>query len=303
MEKAKVKSNTIKDYLYITVGVFIYVFSWTGFLIPNEVASGGLTGACAIIQMGTGIPVAYSFPVLNAMLIIIASIILGRGFGFRTIYAILLSTVLFKIMPNVDFLVSLPGHPLFIDERILIPIIGGLIEALGIAIIITHGGSTGGTDIVALIINKYWPVSPGRVFLISDFFIIASVLLIPGKTLSDIVFGYMTMVTFSVAVDYFLTGTRSSVKVLIFSEKYSEIADYIIKDMDRGVTALNAVGWYTGNEKKVLLVMVRKSELHEITRAVKTIDPRAFVCVSPASDVYGEGFEEIKTGIQKKKKQ
>ena len=300
----KVIRSVVWDYIVITVGALLYVVAWTSFLIPNGIASGGLTGACTIIEMATRglIPVGWSFPALNALLIIIATLILGKGFGFRTIYAILVSTLLFDVMPKVDVLLSLPGHLLYLDEKILVPVIGGILEAIGIGLILSRGGSTGGTDIFAMIINKFWPVSPGQVYLYFDPFIIASVLLIPGKTFQDMMYGYLAMISFSLVVDYVLLGRKSSVQVLIFSEKFTDIADFIIHEMDRGVTAINAVGWYTQSEKKVLLVLARKSQLHEITKAVKGVDPKAFMSVSPASDVYGEGFEEIKTGIDRKKK-
>lgn len=300
----KVIRSVVWDYIVITVGALLYVVAWTSFLIPNGIASGGLTGACTIIEMATRglIPVGWSFPALNALLIIIATLILGKGFGFRTIYAILVSTLLFDVMPKVDVLLSLPGHLLYLDEKILVPVIGGIVEAIGIGLILSRGGSTGGTDIFAMIINKFWPVSPGQVYLYFDLFIIASVLLIPGKTFQDMMYGYLAMISFSLVVDYVLLGRKSSVQVLIFSEKFTDIADFIIHEMDRGVTAINAVGWYTQSEKKVLLVLARKSQLHEITKAVKGVDPKAFMSVSPASDVYGEGFEEIKTGIDRKKK-
>lgn len=303
MDRIVIRS-VVWDYIIITVGALLYVVAWTSFLIPNGIASGGLTGACTIIEMATRglIPVGWSFPALNALLIIIATLILGKGFGFRTIYAILVSTLLFDVMPKVDVLLSLPGHLLYLDEKILVPVIGGIVEAIGIGLILSRGGSTGGTDIFAMIINKFWPVSPGQVYLYFDLFIIASVLLIPGKTFQDMMYGYLAMISFSLVVDYVLLGRKSSVQVLIFSEKFTDIADFIIHEMDRGVTAINAVGWYTQSEKKVLLVLARKSQLHEITKAVKGVDPKAFMSVSPASDVYGEGFEEIKTGIDRKKK-
>lgn len=294
--------SVLKDYFLITVGVFVYVVAWTSFLIPNGIASGGLTGLCTIIEMGTGVPVAWTYILINALMIIVGSLVLGKGFGFRTIYAILLATVLFRVMPGVDALLSLPDHPLYISEKVLIPIIGGLVEAAGISLIMDHGGSTGGTDILALVVNKFYPVSLGQVFIVFDLVIIASVLLIPGKTLQDMIYGYIAMFTFSFGIDWILTGRKSTVQLLIFSDHYDEIADFIIKVLDRGVTALNAVGWYTKTDRKVLLVLVRRTQLHELKRAVKSVDPKAFMSVTPASGVFGEGFEEIKTGLNRKKK-
>lgn len=298
-------SQIIWDYLLISFGAFLYVIGWTSFLIPNNIASGGLTGACTIIQLATGgaIPVAWSFPVINTVLIVLTTLVMGKGFGFKTIFAIIVSTILFDVMPNVDVLISLEGRPLYISEKVLIPIIGGLVEAVGIGLILERGGSTGGTDLLAVVINKFWPVSPGKVYIFCDLVIIASILLIPGKTFQDMVYGYIAMITFSLMVDFVLLGRKSTVQVMVFSEKYKEIADYIINVLDRGVTALNAVGWYTQSDKKVLLIIVRKSQLHDLTKAVKELDSRAFVSVAPANGVYGEGFEEMKTGIGRKKKQ
>ena len=295
MLSAKHVLYVIWDYILVTFGTVVYCMGWTSFLIPNGIASGGGTGLCTIIYFATGIPVSYSFFVLNALLLIAGFLILGKGFGFKTIYVIILSSVLLEFLPDYEQLV------VHFDNRLLISVVGGLVEAVGIGIILLRGGSSGGTDIAAMIINKYWPVSPGKVYLYSDFFIIASILLIPGKTFEDMIYSYATVLTFSFMVDYVLLGQKSSVQILVFSKKYKEVADHII-EMDRGVTALNSVGWYSGEESKVLLIVARKSQLHQIVSIIKEIDNKAFVSVSTATSVYGEGFEEIKTGLKLKKK-
>ena len=184
----------------------------------------------------------------------------------------------------------------------MIPIVGGLLEAVGVGLIFQRGGSTGGTDIAALVLNKFWPISPGKVYLYSDIFIIASVLLIPGKTFEDMIYGYLSMITFSFMLDFVLLGSKSTVQVLVFTQKYEEMADYMMAKLHRGVTALKAVGWYTKQDKNVLLIVARKSQMPELSKAIKHIDDKAFVSVSPASSVYGEGFDQLKTGIEKKKK-
>ncbi len=272
------------------------MLAWTSFLIPNGIASGGGTGLCTIVYFASNetIPVSVSFFVLNAILLIIGFMALGKAFGFKTIYIIILSTVLFDVFPklgwNVDF-----------DEKFLVAVVGGALEALGIGIVLMKGGSTGGTDIAAMVINKYWPVSPGKVYLYSDIFIIASILLVPGKTIEDMIYGYVVMITFSFMVDFVLLGQKSSVQVLIFSSKYREIADRILT-MNRGVTAIRSMGWYSKADSNVLLVIVRRYELHAVVSIIKSIDQSAFVSVSSASDVYGEGFDEMKTGIDRKNK-
>ena len=287
--------SVLCDYTIVTFGTLLYCLGWTSFLIPGGIASGGGTGLCTIIYFATGIPVAYSFFVLNVILLIIGFLILGKAFGFKTIYVIILSTVLFDVLPKFDFLV------VTFQDRLFTAIIGGMVEAIGIGIVLTRGGSTGGTDILAMVVNKYWPVSPGKVYLFADLFIIASVLLIPDKTVNDMVYGYVTMVTFSFTVDWVLLGNKSTVQIFIISSKYQEIADTIVRDMKRGVTALDSTGWYSGKEGKVLLVMCRKHEYNNIVGMVKMVDPKAFISVSSASGVYGEGFDEVRTGIKLRK--
>ena len=287
--------NTLWDYLVITFGVLLYAFAWADMLIPNGIASGGLTGACAILNFATGIPVHITYVTINGLLLLIGFLVLGKGFGFKTIYAIGLSTVFLDLL-------SVESWNVFFENKLLLVIVAGTIESIGLTFIIERGGSTGGTDIVALIVNKFWPVSLGKVFIAVDVFIIASVLLVPGKTVEDMVYGYVAMIIFSLMVDWVTVGQKSTCKLLVFSDKYAEIADYIINRMDRGVTALDATGWYTGQQKKVLLILVRRRELHELTRVIKNLDPKAFVSVTSASTVYGEGFEEIKTGVNLKLK-
>ena len=121
-------------------------------------------------------------------------------------------------------------------------------------------------------------------------------------SVEDMVYGFVAMFMFSVMVDWVMLGRKSTWQVMVFSDEYKAIADYIINNMNRGVTALNSVGWYTGNDKKVLLIIVRKRELHDLTKLIKAMDPKAFVSVSAASTVYGEGFDEIKTGVNIRKK-
>ena len=186
----------------------------------------------------------------------------------------------------------------------MVAIIGGAMEAVGIGLILLRGGSTGGTDIVAMILNKYWPVSPGKVYLYSDIFIVASLLLIPesqGGGLVNMIYAYVVMLVFSFGVDYVLLGNKSSVQLLVFSKKYQEIADHIIYDVQRGVTALDSMGWYSQQESKVLLIILRKNQMSEVIKEIKRIDKDAFVSVSSATSVYGEGFEEIKTGLKLRK--
>ena len=294
----------IFDYIVITIGTFLFVMAWTSFLLPNNMIDGGMTGASALLAMVTGVSVDIWYFGINIGLLILAWFVLGRGFGIKTIYAILLSTALFRILgdESMRFLWSVEGEVLYVGDGILVPIIGGLLEAVGLSLIILRGGSTGGTDILALIVNKFWPITIGRFYVMADLVIISLLILVPGHSFTDVVYGYITMGVCAYVLDLILLGKESTVQVLIFSSRLKEIGDYINKEMGRGVTALKALGWYTQSDRQVLLVMLRKTELMDLVKVVKEMDEKAFVTVVPANNVYGEGFDEMKTGINKKKK-
>lgn len=300
MEKNKVL-NHLWDYFLMTVGSVIFCMAWTSIIIPTGLASGGLTGLCTIIEYATNgaIPMGIPYWIMNIGLLIIGFMSLGRAFGIKTIYVIILTSILFNVLPEFE---SLKYYG-FVenDEKLLAALIGAAMEAVGLGLVLLRGGSSGGTDIVAMIINKYWPVSPGRVYLYTDIFIIASLFLLPDKGLIDVVYAYIIMLGFSFGIDFVLLGNKSSVQILVFSSKYQEIADHMIHVMHRGVTALQSVGWYSQQEGKVLLIVSRKHQMNEVIKEVKSIDPKAFVSVSTAMSVFGEGFEEAKTGINLKK--
>ena len=294
MKSSKILS-VLWDYFLMTVGSVIFCMAWTSFIIPNGLASGGLTGFCTIVQYGTGIPVGITYPILNAILRIMGFLVLGKGFGFKTIYVIALTSVLFDVLP------MFPKLEVLMDEKLLVALVGAALESVGIGLVLLRGGSTGGSDIIAMIINKYWPVSPGRVYLITDIFIILSVLLVPGKGIVDVIYAYVVMLGFSFGVDFVLLGNKSTVQILVFSSRYQEIADHVINSVDRGVTALQSMGWYSQKESKVLLIVARKYEMNGILNEIKNIDKNAFISVSSAMSVFGEGFEEVKTGVKLKK--
>ena len=287
--------SVLWDYFLMTIGSVIFCMAWTSFIIPNGLASGGLTGLCTIIQYGTGIPVGITYPILNIVLLILGVLSLGKAFGFKTIYVIALTSVLFDLLPQF------PQLEVLMEEKLLVALVGAFLEAVGIGIVLLRGGSTGGTDILAMMINKYWPVSPGKVYLYSDLFIISSLMFVPDKGLVDLIYAFVLMVGFSFGVDYVLLGNKSSVQILVFSSRYQEIADHIINDVNRGVTALQSVGWYSQKESKVLLIISRKYQMNEVVNEIKKIDKKAFISVSTAMSVFGEGFEEIKTGLKVKK--
>ncbi|MCR4860255.1 MAG: YitT family protein [Bacteroidales bacterium] len=295
--------RTVWEYLILTLACFIFAMAWECFMIPNGMSAGGMMGLCTVIQYATGgvLPAQYSYIAINALLIIVAVIAMGIGFGFKTIWCILVSTFAMGLLGKTEALHAMSGEFFFIEERLLIPVIAGVLEAVGLGLVLRYGGSTGGTDIVALMVNKYWPVSLSTVFLLSDVVICGLLLALPEKNFSDMCYGLVEVVIFSLVIDIVVGGKRSSYQLLVFSDKYDQIADHIINRMDRGVTVLKAQGWYTKSDRNVLLILINQRQLSDLSRVIKDLDPRAFMSISPTNNVYGEGFEEIKTGVKLKK--
>ncbi len=298
------------DYFVITLGVISYVGAWAVFLMPNNLIGGGVSGLSAIVYYATGISMGITNFTVNAILLIVAFIILGRGFGIKTIYAILMSSLLLQFLPG-----WIPSGfvEVFTEEngKMLCVVMGGAMTGLGIGLTFTHGGSTGGTDIVAMIINKYRDISPGRLLLMLDFCIIISSLLVPsylpdgsemsfnGK-IANIVYALVLVAVNSYTVDVYLTGSKQSVQIMVFSKKYGELADEIAFRLDRGVTLLHSRGWYNKQDSEVLLVVARKTDLSIILSSIRETDPNAFISVSSVMGVYGLGFDAIKVRRTKK---
>ena len=305
--------GAFKEYLLITVGILSYVLGWTIFLVPNNLVGGGVTGLSSIIQYATGgaLKIGYSYFAINVVLLIAALFLLGKSFGAKTVYAIILASVglnLFQEIIPQDIIQTLA-----IDNgKLMCVIIGGIMAGVGIGMTISQGGSTGGTDIIALIVNKYRNVSPGRMILSMDVVIILSSLLVPSYTpagdlvpftekIITVVYGLILITICSTVLDLYLSGSKQSVQVFILSHKYEEIADLITRDLHRGVTAIEGKGWYTQNEMQVLMVITRKTDLNLLLKMIKGVDPDAFLSVSSVTGVYGKGFETIKLARSKKK--
>ena len=304
--------TVMKEYSLITVGCVMYVVGWLIFLVPCNLIGGGVTGMSSIIQYATkgAIPMGYSYFVINVFLLLLSMVVLGKGFGFKTIYAIILSSVMLNVgqglIPD-----SIIQSLAFENGHLICVIMGAIMSGIGVGISMDQGGSTGGTDIIALIINKYRNVSPGKIILLLDVFIVSSSLLFPSYTstgelvplmtkITNVMYGLVLTVILGNVVDLYVSGSRQSTQILIFSRKYEEIADCIVNVLNRGVTALDGQGWYTKSESKVLLVIVRRSDVNVVLRAIKAIDSDAFLSVSSASAVYGEGFDTIKGSKPKK---
>ena len=312
-----------KEWALVTLGILIYVTGWALFLMPNNLVGGGVSGISSMIQYATGgaIQMGYSYFVLNAILIILAMVVIGMGFGAKTIYAIILASVGLRFLPDlipIEIIQTLALQ----NGKLMSPLCGGLMAGIGIGMSISNGGSTGGTDIIALIYTKYRNVSPGKVILYIDFVIILSSLLIPsivpdldpatGKQLigpdgeplthlmpfaekvTTVIYGLILVTVNGRVIDSYLSGSQQSVQLFILSKHYAEIADSITHDLHRGVTVLDGKGWYTKEPAEVLMVITRKTDVNLFLRQIKAIDPNAFLSVSSVNGVYGRGFEAIK---------
>lgn len=280
----------------ITLGLIIYAFGWVFFLLPFKLVSGGTAGIGAIIQYATGFPMQYTYFIINVGLLFIAVKELGVRFCLKTIYAVFALTFSLELVQELLYSFNFDALSLLGQEATFeASIIGACFCGMGIGICFVNGGSTGGTDIIAAIINKYRDVSLGRVIMYIDVAVVVSSGFIFGSSeVSKVFYGLITLLISSTMLDYVVNSNRRLVQFLIFSKKYDEISEYITKEMHRGVTLLNGVGYYTKEDTKVIVTMMRATEAVEVFRIVHEIDPCAFITQSRVSGVYGAGFDKIK---------
>lgn len=285
-----------KEYVMITLGLIIYAFGWVFFLLPFKLVSGGTAGIGAIIQYATGFPMQYTYFIINVGLLFIAVKELGIRFCLKTIYAVFALTFSLELVQELLYSFNFDALSLLGQEATFeASIIGACFCGMGIGICFVNGGSTGGTDIIAAIINKYRDVSLGRVIMYIDVAVVVSSGFIFGSSeVSKVFYGLITLLISSTMLDYVVNSNRRLVQFLIFSKKYDEISEYITKEMHRGVTLLNGVGYYTKEDTKVIVTMMRATEAVEVFRIVHEIDPYAFITQSRVSGVYGAGFDKIK---------
>jgi uncharacterized membrane-anchored protein YitT (DUF2179 family) len=285
-EKLRKKLINIEDYIAITLGLVMFSLAWTLFIIPAQITGGGVSGIGAVLYYATGIPVGITYFLVNILLVAIAIKVLGASFGIKTIYSMTVVSV------ALTFSQQLVNEPI-VDDTFLSAVLGGILSGAGLGIVFSKGGSTGGTDIIAAIIVKYRNISPGRVIMYCDVIIIASSFFVL-KSVDKMVYGFVTMGVVSYALDAVLSGANRSAQMFIFSGKYDEIADFINQQKYRGVTVIDGVGWYTKENVKVVISVVRKRETGAIFRKIKEIDPDAFISMGSVMGVYGQGFDKLK---------
>lgn len=278
----------VKEYLLIALGMILYGIGWTIFLLPNDITTGAVPGIASIIYFGTGFPVQYTYFIINCGLLLLALKVLGLKFCIKTIFAVVTMTLFLPIIQKIA-----PANPLLHDQPFMACILGASFCGSGIGIAFAANGSTGGTDIIAAIVNKYRDISLGKVLLITDLIIITSSYFVL-RDWEKVLYGYVTLYVSSFVVDHMVNSTRQSVQFFIISNKYKEIGERINKNPHRGVTMINATGFYTGKEVKMMFILAKKRESGIIFQLIKEIDPSAFVSQSAVIGVYGEGFDKIK---------
>lgn len=298
----------VRDYFNITLGLMLYTLGFTVFLLPYEIVTGGIAGIGAIVFYSTGFPVQYTFFIINAALIILALKTLGWKFLTKTIYATFMLTFMLEVAQEIVVLPDGTFYKLLGEGNDFMSlVIGCIITGTALAVVFLNNGSTGGTDIVAAVVNKFHNISLGKALIMVDFCIIGSCLFIDSFGAIDlrfrkVVFGLCTMLIECLMLDYVMYWQRQSVQFMIFSKKYQEIAFAISRKTDHTLTILDGHGFWTGRPTKVLCLLAKKRESVQIFRIVKQIDPNAFVSQSSVIGVYGEGFDEMKVKVKEDEK-
>ena len=292
--KASWLLDEVKDYFFISLGCAFYCVGFCLFMLPYEFTPGGMTGVSAIIYYATGFPAQYSYFIINAVLLAIGLKILGFKFFTKTIYATLNITFFLGIIQDLIRQSDGTLPQVVGDQPFMAAVLGACIEGAALALVFINNGSTGGTDIIAAIVNKYRNFSMGRVLMWLDFIIVSCSFFV-FHDWNKVVTGYVILLISMILLDYTMTSATQSVQFTIISDKHEEIARRIGEEVQRGVTELHGQGWYSKQERRVLIVMARRRESQQIFRLIKRIDNKAFVTMTKVVGVYGEGFDHIKT--------
>lgn len=282
----------LKDYVMIIVGLVIYSFGFCAFILPQNVVIGGYTGLASLFYYTLGIPVGPVIFALNIISLLVAYKIVGKRFVLRSIFgAFGLSAIVSIMQPLFPTAIVAPDNPM------MNVMIGGILCGLGLGLSFVHNGSTGGTDIIAAMVNKRTNVSIGRMLLYADGLIIFSSMLI-FHSIDNVVYGFLELLFATFMTDQVINTNRQAMQFLIISDKWEEIANAVVNDAHRGCTVFSGKGWFTKEDVKMLMVMCRKIEGVTVMRVVKSIDPYAFITQSNVNGVYGVGFDAMKIRLK-----
>lgn len=295
----------LKDYALISVGVILYAVGVTVFMLPYSLTTGGVAGVASIIYYATGIEVQVTYVIVNIILLIIAIKELGIRFCIKTIYAVFFMTFVLWLFQRI---IEVPDPvnegskilpQLIGEESFMACVLGAILCGSGVALCFENNGSTGGTDIIAAIVNKHRNMSLGSVIMACDVVIISSCYFIFHDWFR-VIYGFVMLFICSTTIDYWMRRRHQSVQFMIFSRNADAIADAIVQT-HHGVTILDGEGWYTHTDRKVIVSVIRRRDQAMMQRMVKRIDPYAFVSMTDASGVWGEGFDQFKVKEKKSK--
>ena len=276
----------VRSYLLITIGLILNAIGWNAFLIPSEIIGGGLVGIASILWFTMKIPIGATVLVGNAILVALAIKLIGAKFGVKTIVGIVINAIVLSVFQ------LLFKDPL-VTDKFMSAIIGATLCGVGLGIVFTQGSASGGTDIIALIINYYKNITPGRVILICDIIIIGSTYFI-FHSIEKVMYGYVVMAVVSYVIDLVMEGNKQSYQFMIFSKQDQQIAERITNEVGRGVSVLKGIGWYTKEPLDVLVVICRRTDRNQILSIIKDEDNKAFFSITKVAAAYGLNFERIK---------
>ncbi|PNE23413.1 hypothetical protein V511_02330 [Mesotoga sp. Brook.08.YT.4.2.5.1] len=277
------------DYFLITVGSILTAVSIVSFLIPNNIIAGGVSGLAIIIYRVFGFWVGAQMFVYNIALFLLAFVILGVGFGIKSIYSAVLMSITVDLLQKLDFPVFDASSTQ--DGFLLVAIYGGVIAGAGMGLVLWRGASTGGTDILAMIFSKYLNFSTGTGLLISDSLITMLAIVVFGPIAA--MYGIITIFTTSKTIDGIIEGIGNTRTAFIISVESDSIKKRIIEEMERGTTMIKATGGFSGEDRPVLMVSIRRREIGQLRHIVKATDKRAFVIIVNNAEVFGEGFKNL----------
>jgi len=278
--------ETIREYFFATVGTFITALGLVIFLIPSNIAAGGVSGLSIILNHFVPISVGVWMYILNGLLFLIAFLTIGFDFSAKTIYCTFVLNFFVDFLDRFSIVPKYSGEDLFI-----VVFFGDILTALGMAITFSQNASTGGTDIIARIFNRYLGTSLGTTLLFVDFTIGA----LAGVSFSARtgMYSILAIIINGLSIDFIMHGLELSSEVFIISSKNKEIASFVLNKLERGATYIPAKGAYTGVDREILMVVVKRRELNELIRHIRKLDPSAFVIIKEVRQVLGEGFKRI----------
>ncbi len=273
------RKKTVKEYIIIVFGCLITALSFNLFFIPGQIAPGGLSGLGTVIYYLIGIPVGVVTLVLNIPLFLISIKQLGGAFGVRTLVATLL----------LSLFIDLVKVPAMTTDPLLASIYGGVLMGAGLGIIFRMNATTGGTDLFAKLIHRYFPtISVAWVLFFIDFLVVIAAAIVFGP--NQALYAVVALAITAKVIDLVQEGLNAAKAIIIISNRSEQIADKIMKDLDRGVTLLNGKGAFTGENKNVILCVVNRMQIPKIKNLIYEIDSRAFAIVYDVKEVLGEGF-------------